>query len=243
MHRFTTVLFDLDGTMVDAFKTIHRADCHTLPMFGYPEPTPEQVRRAVGGGLENAMGKFVPPELVAEACRIHVAYTERILLDDPVLYDGARELVAGLRAQGVRTGVLTNKIGDHARAVLAHLGIAAQLDLILGARDCAWRKPAPEFTAEALRRIGGDAAHCCLVGDSPFDVLTARNAGFPCFCVTTGTHDAQALRAAGATAVHPGLRELGAAELGAGVEGLENLGFNRGSAAVASRPPCPTPYP
>jgi phosphoglycolate phosphatase len=214
MSRFSAVLFDLDGTLVDAFTTIRRAYCHTLPQFGLPEPTAEQVRSAVGGGLENAMGRFVPPELVAEACRIHVAYTEKILLDDPVLYDGATEVVSALHAQGVKTGVLTNKIGDHARAILAHLGIAPKLDLILGARDCAWRKPAAEFTAEAVRRIGGDAANCCLVGDSPFDVLTALNAGFPSFCVTTGTHDEGALRKAGATAVYPGLRSLAAGEFG-----------------------------
>jgi phosphoglycolate phosphatase-like HAD superfamily hydrolase len=215
--RFRTVLFDLDGTLVDAFTTIHRAYCHTLPKFGLPAPTALEVRRAVGGGLEKAMGHFVPPELVAEACRIHVAYTEGILLDDPALYDGAAELIGALRALGVRTGVLTNKIGDHARAVLGHLGLSGQLDLILGARDCAWRKPAPEFTAEALRRLGGDAAHSCLVGDSPFDVRTAQNAGFPCFCVTTGTHDLQALRAAGAAGVYPDLRALGAAEFGVSV--------------------------
>jgi phosphoglycolate phosphatase len=214
MPRFRTVLFDLDGTLVNAFKTIHRAYCHTLPLFGVPAPSAEEVRRSVGGGLEHAMGHFLPPNLVAEACRVHVAYTERILLDDPVLYDGAMELVGALRAQGVKTGVLTNKIGDHARAVLAHLGIAAQLDVIIGARDFPWRKPAAEFTMEALCRVGGDAAHSCLVGDSPFDIKTAGNAGLPCFCVTTGTHDEPALRAAGATAVYPGLRALAAAEFG-----------------------------
>jgi len=214
MHRYRCVLFDLDGTLVDAFTTLHRAYCHTLPLFGLPEPTPDEVRRNVGGGLENAMGRFVPAVLVPEACRIHVAYTEKILLEDPVLYDGARELVGALRDRGVRTGVLTNKIGDHARAVLAHLGIAAQLDVILGARDCPWRKPAPEFTAEALRRVGEDAAHACLVGDSPFDLATARNAALPCLCVTTGTHGEAALRNAGAAAVYPGLRALGAAEFG-----------------------------
>jgi phosphoglycolate phosphatase-like HAD superfamily hydrolase len=217
MPRFRTVLFDLDGTLVDAFTTIHRAYCHTLPKFGLPPPTADEVRRNVGGGLENAMGHFVPPKLVAEACRIHVAFTEKILLEDPVLYDGAMELAGALRAQGVKTGVLTNKIGDHARAVLAHLGIAAQLDVILGARDCPWRKPAAEFTAEALRRIGADAAHSCLVGDSPFDLATARNAAIPCLCVTTGTHDEGALRAAGAASVYPGLRALAAAEFGLAV--------------------------
>jgi len=214
MHPFQCVLFDLDGTLVDAFTTLHRAYCHTLPLFGLPAPTKEEVRRSVGGGLENAMGRFLPPDKVAEACRAHVAFTERILLEDPVLYDGARELVGALRALGVRTGVLTNKIGDHARAVLTHLGIAGQLDVILGARDCPWRKPAAEFTAEALRRIGCGAARSCLVGDSPFDLATARNAAIPCLCVTTGTHGEAALRAAGAAAVYPGLRALAAAEFG-----------------------------
>ncbi|MGA2017132.1 MAG: HAD family hydrolase [Opitutaceae bacterium] len=214
MHRFHCVLFDLDGTLVDAFTTLHRAYCHTLPLFGLPAPTREEVRRSVGGGLENAMGRFLPADKVAGACRVHVAYTEKILLEDPVLYDGARELVGALRSQGVKTGVLTNKIGDHARAVLAHLGIAAQLDVILGARDCAWRKPAAEFTAEALRRAGADAARSCIVGDSPFDLATGRNAAIPCLCVSTGTHDEAALRAAGATSVYPGLRPLAAAEFG-----------------------------
>ncbi len=209
-----TVFFDLDGTLVDAFKTLQRAYGYTLPRFGLPAPTMEQVRRSVGGGLEMAMSNFLPPELIAEACRIHVAYTEKILLEDPVLYDGAKELVRGLRADGTSTGVLTNKIGDHARAVLAHLGMAEQFDLILGARDCPWRKPSAEFTAEALRRIGSDAAHCCLVGDSPFDLETAHNAGIPCHCVTTGTHDEAALRAAGAVNVYSGLRPLAAAVFG-----------------------------
>jgi phosphoglycolate phosphatase len=211
MLPFRTVLFDLDGTLVDAFTTIHRAYCHTLPLFGYPAPTAEQVRRAVGGGLENAMGRFVPPELVAAACREHVAFTEKIQFEDPTVYPGGRELVAALHARGVKTAVLTNKIGDHARAVLAHLGLMPHLDLVLGARDCAWRKPAAEFTAEALRRLDADASTSCLIGDSPFDLATARSAGLRCYCVTTGTHGEAELREAGAEDVFPDLRALGAA--------------------------------
>src|ERR1019366_2377717 len=117
MHLFRTVLFDLDGTLVDAFKTIHRGYCHTLPIFGRPAPTADEGRPTVGGGLENAMSHFLPPEKIAEACRVHVAYTETILTDDPVLYDGAAELAAALKARGSRVGVLTNKIGDHARRI------------------------------------------------------------------------------------------------------------------------------
>jgi phosphoglycolate phosphatase len=208
-HRFRTVLLDLDGTLVDAFTTIHRAYCHTLPQFGLPAPTAAQVRRAVGGGLEKAMSHFLPPELIEEGCRIHVAFAEKIQLEDPVVYPGGRELVTGLRTQGVRTAVLTNKIGEHARAILAHLGLAPHLDLILGARDCPWRKPAPEFTAEALGRLSATAATTCMVGDSPFDIATAANAGMASFCVCTGTHTEAELNAAGATSVFSDLTALG----------------------------------
>jgi len=206
--RFHTVFFDLDGTVVDAFTTIYRSYVHTLPLFGYPAPTMEQVRRAVGGGLEIAMSHFVPIELVADACKVHVDYSETILLDDAHLYPGALELISSLHARGVRTAILTNKIGDHARALTAHLGLDPHLDLVLGARDFESRKPSAEFTAEALRRLDSNADGACIVGDSPFDVQTGQNAGFPAFCVTTGTHDEAQLRAAGATAVHPDLVPL-----------------------------------
>lgn len=211
--RFRTVFLDLDGTLVNAFTTIHRAYCHTLPKFGFPAPAMEQVRRAVGGGLENAMRHFVPEALVADAVAAHVAYTQQILLEDARLYPGALELVSRLHAAGAKTAILTNKIGDHARALTAHLGLDPHLDLVLGARDTQWRKPSAEFTAEALRRLGATAERACLVGDSPFDIETARNAGFPCFCVTTGTHDRAQLRKAGAAAVHPDLKSLARGEL------------------------------
>jgi phosphoglycolate phosphatase-like HAD superfamily hydrolase len=206
--RFHTVFFDLDGTVVDAFTTIYRSYVHTLPLFGFPAPTMEQVRRAVGGGLEKAMSHFVPEGLIAEAVKVHVDYSETILLEDARLYPGAVELISSLHARGVKTAILTNKIGDQARALITHFKLDLHLDLVFGARDFAWRKPAPEFTAEALRRLGSTAGGACIVGDSPFDVQTALNAGFPCLCVTTGTHDDAQLLAAGAATVHPDLFSL-----------------------------------
>jgi phosphoglycolate phosphatase len=206
--RFHTVFFDLDGTLVDAFTTIYRSYVHTLPLFGYPVPTMEQVRRAVGGGLEKAMSHFVPEELVAGACKAHVEYSETILFEDARLYPGAIDLVSTLHARGVSTAVLTNKIGDQARALMKHLRLETHLKLVLGARDFPWRKPSLEFTNEAMRRLGAAADGTCIVGDSPFDVETGLNAGFPAFCVTTGTHDEPQLREAGATAVHPDLISL-----------------------------------
>jgi phosphoglycolate phosphatase-like HAD superfamily hydrolase len=211
MPRFATLLLDLDGTIVDAFTTIHRSYVHTLPKFGLPAPTMEQVRRAVGGGLENAMRHFVPESLVAEAVAQHVEHTTSILLDDVTLMPGTLELLGAQQAAGATLAVFTNKRGEHARLICQHLGITPFLSGIFGARDTAWLKPQPEFAAHVLAALGASAATTMLVGDSPFDVKAAHNGGFACWCVTTGTHDETQLRAAGAERVFPNLFELNGA--------------------------------
>ncbi len=211
MSRFATLLLDLDGTLVDAFTTIHRAYVHTLPKFGQPAPTLEEVRRAVGGGLANAMSHFLPPDLIAEAVKVHVDYTRTILLEDVTLMPGALDLLRPLHARGVRLAVFTNKQAEAARRICAHLGVTPILDGVFGAGDTPWLKPQREFTAHVLATLGARADSTLLVGDSPFDVETAHNGGFPCWAVTTGTHDEAQLRAAGADRIFPNLTALGAA--------------------------------
>lgn len=211
MRRHATLLLDLDGTLVDAFTTIHRAYRHVLPRFGRPEPTLAEVRRAVGGGLENAMRRFLPEDRIEAAVREHIAYTEKILLDDAVLLPGALELVRERAAAGVKLAAFTNKRGDHARRICAHLGLAPHLRGIFGAKDTPWLKPQPEFSAHALAALGAEPASTLLIGESPFDVAAARNGGFPCWAVTTGTHEAEPLREAGAARIFDGLPALHAA--------------------------------
>ncbi|MBI5690084.1 MAG: HAD family hydrolase [Verrucomicrobia bacterium] len=215
MSRFATLLLDLDGTLVDAFTTIHRAYCHVLPQFGRPVPSIEQVRRAVGGGLENAMRHFLPEELIAEAVRRHITYTDTILLEDVALMPGGLELIRSQHAAGVKLAVFTNKRGDHSRRVCDHLGVTPFLRGIFGAKDTPWLKPQPEFAAHVLGQIGAVPATTLLIGDSPFDVQAAHNGGFACWGVTTGTHDAAQLRAAGAEGVFADLHAVHAA-LGSG---------------------------
>ena len=211
MPRFETILLDLDGTLVDAFTTIHRSYMHVLPQFGLPKPTMDQVRRSVGGGLENAMRHFLPEEHIAKAVQLHLAHTTEILLEDVKPMPGALELLRTQQAAGVALAVFTNKRGDHSRRICEHLGVTPYLRGIFGAKDTAWLKPQPEFAAYALGQIGGLAATAMLIGDSPFDVKAAHNGGFPCWCVTTGTHDEQQLREAGAEAVFTDLFEVAAA--------------------------------
>lgn len=200
--RFRTVLFDLDGTLIDHLPAIHRSYCHTLPQLGYPAPTREQVRRAIGGGLAKAMSHFVRPEHLEPALAVYRPYWDRTMLDDVILLHGGRELLEFLHRARVTCAVFSNKHGPSSRRLCEHLGIAPLLQGIFGATDTPWLKPQPEFAAHVLSTLGAEAASTLLVGDSPFDVAAARAGNFAaCWCVTTGTHDAHELHAAGADRV------------------------------------------
>lgn len=206
--RFRTVLFDLDGTLIDHLPAIHRSYGHTLPQLGLPAPSYEQVKRAIGGGLENAMRNFVSEAQLPEALQIYRAYWDQTMLDGASLMPGARVLLEALRERGVQAAVFTNKHGPSSRRVCEHLGIASLLAGMFGATDTVWLKPQPEFAAHVLEELGAEAADSCLVGDSPFDVAAAHNGGMEFAGVETGTHSADELRTAGAELVVRDLVEL-----------------------------------
>lgn len=206
IHPF--ILFDLDGTLIDHFAVIARCYRHALSSLGCEVPSPEVIRRSVGGSMEVTMRGFVDAERVTEAARLWREHFEAIFLEELTLLPGALELVSVLHRRGCRLGVLTNKIGDHSRAICRHLGLDPFLDLVLGAKDTPYRKPQPEFSRLALEKLGAHPDEAVLIGDSPFDVDAARAGGFPCLGVTTGTHTAEELRAAGCSGIFDGLPAL-----------------------------------
>ncbi len=212
MHLHT-VLFDLDGTLVDHFAAIHRAHTHTMKQLGLPAPTLAQVRAAVGGGVELAVTRLVGAELAAPALTIYRPYWDATMLEDVQLLPGARELLTALKHAGVRTAIFTNKHGPSSRRICDHLGISGLLAGNFGAMDTPWLKPAPEFAAYVMQTLGTVAAGTVLVGDSPYDLAAAQNAGWQFLGVTTGTHSAAELRAAGAVHLYPDLPALSAALL------------------------------
>ncbi len=208
MNRFRTFLFDLDGTLIDHFGAIHRSHTYTMRQLGLPPPSMEQVRSAVGGGLDLAIAKLAGPETVEEALKIYRAYFATTMLDDVTLLPGARDLLESLHARGAKLAVFTNKHGPSSRTICEHLGITPLLDGIFGAVDTPWLKPQIEFALHVFKELGADAASTLLVGDSPWDVQAGKNGGFSSWCVTTGTHNAAELAAAGADKVFSDLIAL-----------------------------------
>ena len=209
--RFRTVLFDLDGTLIDHFSAIHRCHVFAMRRLGLREPTLAEVRAAVGGGLDEAIARLAGRAHVAAALPLFIEHWNATSLDDVILLPGATGLLAELAAAGARCGVLTNKRGYAARQVCTHLGLDPLLAGVFGANDTPWIKPDARFVAHVLAQIGGEAATTALVGDSPYDLAAAQNAGLAFVGVTTGTHTAAELRAAGATAIFADLAAAGTA--------------------------------
>jgi len=209
LMRFRTVLIDLDGTLIDHLHAIHRCYCHTLPKLGYQAPTYEQVKRAIGGGLENAMLRFVPQARLQEALSIFRPYWDATMLEDVELMRGGRELLEFLKRNGISCAVFTNKHGPSSRAVCEHLGVTPLLSGIFGATDTSWLKPQREFAEHVLKTLGAEASSTLMIGDSPFDVAAAKNAPLAAsWCVTTGTHGAEELEKAGADRIFADLNEI-----------------------------------
>lgn len=206
--RYRTVLFDLDGTLIDHFAAIHRSHVHAMTQLGLPAPSLAQVRAAVGGGLELAIARLAGPSNVAAILAIYRPYWNATMLDDVQLLPGAKEILTTLKKVGVRSAVFTNKHGPSSRRICEHLGIANLLAGNFGATDTAWLKPDRAFSDHVLSVLRADAKTTALVGDSIFDVATAKNAELDFFGVTTGTHTADELHAAGGKRIFPSLGSM-----------------------------------
>jgi HAD superfamily hydrolase (TIGR01509 family) len=210
---FRTFLFDLDGTLVDHFQAIHRSYVYTMNCLGLPKPTLEQVRSAVGGGLERAFSKLIATQYHKEGLAIYREYWDKTMLDDVVLLPGAHNLLDKLHKRGATLGVCTNKHGPSARRICDHLAISRYMNAIVGAGDTPWLKPAKEMTTHTLNLLGCSTNLAVFVGDSPYDIQAAHNGGIASWCVTTGTHTDVELKTAGADAIYANF-DLMALDLG-----------------------------
>ena len=187
------ILFDLDGTLIDQFQAIHKAFSKTLKTMGLREPSFSEVKKAVGGASQATMEKLIGSERTFEALKLLRPIFEKEMFNGLVALPGACEILKELKKREIKTAVLTNKYGPHARAVCKYLGFDKYLEFTIGANDTAWKKPDLQLTQFALDKIGASASQTLYIGDSPFDFETASNASMGCVLVPTGTHNLEEL--------------------------------------------------
>lgn len=206
------ILFDLDGTLIDHFTTIHKSVAYAQRELGLAESDYATVRATVGGSVPITLGKLCGDENVAAAEPLFRQHFGEIIFDDVFTLPGAEWLLKTLKARGHKLGVFTNKYAGHSRSVLAHLGLDQWLDAIIGTGDpeCPYRKPDPLFTAYALEQMECASEEALMIGDSPYDLAAAEAGCLTCHLVATGSHSAAELSECIASEhVHKDLYELG----------------------------------
>ncbi|MCC5789431.1 MAG: HAD family hydrolase [Opitutales bacterium] len=204
---YKTVLYDLDGTLIDQFNVIYRCYSFALSALSLPVPSRKTVIETVGGSMEVTMSHFVDAKNHKQAVRLFREHFQKIALDEVSVLPGVIAVLSDLQRRNCPQAVFTNKNGRAARLVCQHLKLTPFLQAIVGTNDTAYRKPQPEFTRHILKMVKTTPETCCLVGDSPFDMNAGKAVGMAVYGVETGTHSREALRVAGATEVYAGLPE------------------------------------
>ena len=189
-----TVVFDLDGTLADTSGDLIAAANACFRDMGEGDVLvhAEDAGTALRGGramLTLGMQKLGRADDAATIDRYYPMLLEaygRDIDTHTIMYPGAMEAVAALKAAGYRVAICTNKPEALAELLLSRLGVRDAFGAMLGADSLDVRKPDPEHLFETARRAGGDPAQCVLIGDSDTDRKTAKAAGVPCVLVTFG---------------------------------------------------------
>jgi pyrophosphatase PpaX len=189
--RFPVVLFDLDGTVVDSGAIILASMRHAAKEVLGLEPSEEELLATVGGpGLEAQM-RALAPDRVDELVTVYRAHNEP-LHAGLVACAGIDCVLARLRDEGRRMGIVTAKRRATVELAFAHVPLAHLFEVVVGGDETERHKPDPEPLLLAASRMNVDAAECAYVGDSPFDVRAAKNAGMYAVAVTWGRIHARA---------------------------------------------------
>ncbi len=202
MDRFDTVIFDLDGTLLNTLEDLMDAVNYALDRYGMPQRTRNEVRCFVGNGVRLLVERSVPGgadhprfEQVFDAFR---SYYGEHCNDKTAAYAGVLELLHRLKERGYALAIVSNKL-DSAVKELNEIYFNGIVDVAVGERDGVARKPAPDMVEAALRELGREKESAVYVGDSEVDVLTARNAGLFCISVLWGFRDRKFLEENGAS--------------------------------------------
>jgi pyrophosphatase PpaX len=193
--RFETVLFDLDGTVVDSGAIILASMRHATREVLGRDFSDEELLQAVGGpGLE-AQFSALAPDHVDRLVDVYRAHNEPLHIDLEAC-DGMEDVLVRLRQEGRRLGLVTAKRRSTVELAFDRVPLGHLFETVVGGDETERHKPDPEPLLLGAERLGADPAATAYVGDSPFDVLAAKAANMFAVAVTWGRiHDRARLEA------------------------------------------------
>jgi len=189
----TSIVFDLDGTLVDSAPDLTGALNHVLALNGRAPIEQDTVRNLIGHGAAAlikagmaATGEPVEEKHLPGLLEVFLEHYEPHIADNSIPYAGVIDAIDHLRAAGARLGVCTNKRERYALALLKALELEDRFHAILGADSLEVHKPDPGHLLGTVEMIGGTPERAIMIGDSETDVATAAAANIPCIVVSFG---------------------------------------------------------
>lgn len=206
--KYDTIIFDLDGTLLETLIDLHESVNEMLRREGYPERTMEEVRSFLGNGAKMliwcSLPEYVDEAEVDRCLEVYRPIYKKNMYNNTRPFDGIMELLGKLRERGVKMAVVSNKPDTPVRE-LVHDIFGDIFAVALGDRPDMACKPARDPVDFVLKELNADIEHALFVGDSEVDVMTAKNAGLPCVGVAWGFRDVHELEEEGAAYIihHP----------------------------------------
>ena len=198
MTQKYTIIFDLDGTLVDTAPDLMNAHNHVMKKYGYPTKSTEEIRNLVGQGAgamigrsiwgqaKKEFGKIDDQKIKAEMVKDFINFYGKNIINESTLINGVIEFLKWCKSQNISMAVCTNKQEHLAIDLLRKIGIYDYFEYVAGSDTFNYCKPDPRHLTSVVEILDGDLKKTIMIGDSETDANAAKAAGIPVILLENG---------------------------------------------------------
>ena len=192
MSQKFTILFDLDGTLVDTAPDLIRAHNHVMKKFGYPTKSINELKNAVGKGAKAIMAKgngkweWFDEKIKNEMTDEFLSFYKKNILHESTLINGVKEFLKWCKNQNISMAVCTNKTEHLAIDLLKKIEIYDFFEYVSGHNTFEYCKPDPRHLLKTIEILNGDREKSIMIGDSETDANAAKEAEIPMILLKYG---------------------------------------------------------
>ena len=198
MKQNFTILFDLDGTLVDTAPDLMKAHNHVMKKFGYPTKSINELKVLVGQGAKAMIGRAIWGQAKKEFSKVlddkikkemvdeFIDFYGKNIINESTLIKGVKEFLIWSREKNISMAVCTNKQEHLAIDLLKKIGIYEYFEYVAGSNTFDYCKPDPRHLTNVVEILGGEINKSIMIGDSETDANAGKNAGIPVILLEDG---------------------------------------------------------